>query len=952
MKKILLLLLIACCIFFANAQIVSVAQSNRWETIHWYFELDSEKGTAILIAPPSGSYSFLNPGTEYLTDGVSNFFWTPSITGMTDEGNYFTAVKIPPAITGTDGKVYPVKAIAPRALAGSNVAFIHVPSSVVEIGEEAFEGCSSLVGIDRMSAYELVPESVAKLGKGVFKNCTALRRIDIGDGVETIEPETFDGCDALKHIKFGKKVKEIKCKLPSLEGAAFHSTVPPAMDYQLTAAEVWAPADCKGAYAAVFDDVKSFEVRTDQEQTLHFYTGYSRPVSFAIESAPVSGNGLDNSFFLYRAMSYGGLIPQYSEIASVLADVDLHTSVRKPLPYAAYFSDPEVAVVHGPSVFPSSDASNLQLRYTVPGDYELTIVSNDFTRASYKWKVEVRDGNPVTRMLISAPLFLAVGDKAECKLTFNEGKSTPDNTAVSWASENEGIVRVDENGVLTAVGEGTAKIIARSGDPACKEVFTTHQVSVSLSGVIPVNIPQMVALSNSITSWSQLKTEEITTEFHLAEISGADNQGIITAPSVDLNESGTAPRTPYTFPYPGKESLTVGGVKMMSSSIIDDIILIDLTGEYEARRTPLIIPGGANVIWDASVRFIDFVKIGDYAFAGSNIRYAHVSDSYVHGESKITELGDYVFAECHSFKGLPDGSAYDVVPDRITKMGRGVFKNCDNMEIMAIGDGITELPEETFDGCTSLRQVRLGAGIRAIKCSVDAKEVIVIASAVVPQLASDCTLSAPVILVPAEHIEKYRAAWGWDNIKPYGITVEGGRSKLGAYYNRPRNLKIDVNGYKTDGTCDYAYPYLIGKSDLPSYATGSERPFYSVEFDGSIASVFVPEKTGAKITFGLAAGTRTMTLVSTDITRARVDVPMSFASGTPVSGVTINETSVSTPMTVGEERSMVAAVSPSSASVKTVEWSVSDPEIAVMDSKTGKLKALKKGFVTVTATST
>ena len=951
------LILIVCSVLLLNTQLlsqnISITQNNGSETVTWYFELNPDDATATLVAPQSGSYQFANPGREYASySGNTYNFWSPSIIGMNGESNLFTAVRIPHAVTGDDGTVYSVEAIAPRAFAGSNIAFVHVPSSVVKIGEEAFEG-SSLVGIERVSAYEIVPESVVALGKGAFKNCTSLNRIDIGDGVETIEAETFDGCSALKYIKFGKKVKAIKCKLPALEGVAFHSPQPPAMEYPLTATEVWAPVSHLSAYSAEYSGVKGFEILPEQENTLYFYTKCSRPVSFDIESA--KNNTAENYFFLYRTMDYGGLISKYTERIGLLADVNVHTAERKPLPYTVHFSDPTVAVLHGPNVFPSSDESTLQMRYTVPGDYEMTVVSNDFTRATYRWKVVVRNGDPVTEMAVNGPLFLNIGETAACKVRFNRGKNTPTNTDVVWTSANEDVIKIDENGNVTAIGEGTVLITARSADPACSDIFAEHQIIVTAAGVTSFAVPQIKAISNTYSSYENLKTEEIQTEFHVGIIPGSDNTGIITAPSVNLSSDGSVPQTPYNFGYKGRECIQqFDAIKLMSSPVIDeflDILLYaDPTGRAEAVRTPLVIPSQFNVIWDGRLGTIDIVKIGDYAFAGSNIEYAHIPKFVLAGESgttKLTELGNYVFAECHSYKGLTEGSAYDVVPDFITKMGRGVFKNCDKMEIMSIGDGITELPEETFDGCDALKQVRLGAGIRVIKCSIEAKEVIAIASEVVPQIAPGCTLSAPLILVPAEHLEKYQKEWGWDNIKPYGITVEDGRQNLGAYSGKKRTIKVNVQGYNTDKDCYYAYPYLVGNSSLV-YKKDEERPYYRVEFDNQSLSAFDPYKECMDLTLSKADD---VTIVSTDITRAKITIPLGYKKGTPVSSVSINSSSLANPvLKQGEIRYLSANVLPSGATDKKVVWSVSDPTVASISSS-GKLTGLKKGLVTVTVTT-
>ncbi|MDE5745098.1 MAG: leucine-rich repeat domain-containing protein, partial [Paramuribaculum sp.] len=273
-----------------RTEIIPIAQSEEWETVNWNFELNPQTYEATLVSPVDGAYKFINPGIDCIvaSDGFTCSFWSPSVTGMAGESLYFTAIKIPETVMSpVDGKTYTVTAIGDRAFANSNIAYIHVPNTVQAIGEEAFAGCASLVGIDYVSAYELVPHSVTSLGKGAFKNCSSLKRIDIGDGVTEILPETFDGCISLQYIKIGASVIKISCILPPLEGIAFHSPAPPQIIHPLSVEEIWAPIANLDAYKVRFGDVKGFGIKPRQENTLKFYTGITRPVYIDIVSAPM-----------------------------------------------------------------------------------------------------------------------------------------------------------------------------------------------------------------------------------------------------------------------------------------------------------------------------------------------------------------------------------------------------------------------------------------------------------------------------------------------------------------------------------------------------------------------------------------------------------------------------------------------------------------------------------------
>ena len=68
-----------------------------------------------------------------------------------------------------------------------------IPSSVTEIGDWAFDGCTSLAKI-------VIPASVTSIGEGAFSRCTSLKEIVIPDSVTEIGARAFDGCTSLTEI--------------------------------------------------------------------------------------------------------------------------------------------------------------------------------------------------------------------------------------------------------------------------------------------------------------------------------------------------------------------------------------------------------------------------------------------------------------------------------------------------------------------------------------------------------------------------------------------------------------------------------------------------------------------------------------------------------------------------------------------------------------------------------
>lgn len=69
---------------------------------------------------------------------------------------------------------YSVTSIGEYALSycGDGLTSVTIPNSVIEIGEYAFNGCSSLMSVT-------IPNSVTSIGEGAFGGCTGLTRINV-----------------------------------------------------------------------------------------------------------------------------------------------------------------------------------------------------------------------------------------------------------------------------------------------------------------------------------------------------------------------------------------------------------------------------------------------------------------------------------------------------------------------------------------------------------------------------------------------------------------------------------------------------------------------------------------------------------------------------------------------------------------------------------------------------
>ncbi len=134
----------------------------------------------------------------------------------TNEDKYATSIDIPEGVTIIPGRCF---------YGCSSMESITLPSTIKQIGERAFDGCSALTSIDIPEGVTIIPgwcfcgcssmesitlpSTIKQIGENAFNGCSALTSIDIPEGVTIISEWCFCECKNLNSVTLPSTIKKI-----------------------------------------------------------------------------------------------------------------------------------------------------------------------------------------------------------------------------------------------------------------------------------------------------------------------------------------------------------------------------------------------------------------------------------------------------------------------------------------------------------------------------------------------------------------------------------------------------------------------------------------------------------------------------------------------------------------------------------------------------------------------
>jgi len=392
----------------------------------------------------------------------------------------------------------------------SNLSSISLPEGVTSIEGHAFSLCSSLSSIS-------LPESLTSIGSYAFYVCSSLSSISIPEGVTSIEGHTFFRCHALTSVYIPDSVT-------SIASDAFTYSYPTIYCYEYSYAETWAKQNGKKYVLLDGKDLNELLTVTLPE-TMSLSLGEAKPIAYGIfpqlPDMTIVWASSDEDFV---TVADGVLTPVGGGSAVVTLTVNgvsasctvtvAAPATRLALPEDIYVTAKTTSAL--PLTIEPAGAT-CQLVYTT-GDSVYALISTDgVVTAGAVGSTPVPVTDQLTGLNASATIRICrpasqvsfaeasctahPGDVLQLTVNVTSGSQSLINALVTFASSDESIAAVDQNGRLTAKAPGTVTITATASNGVSDSCTVT--VKALVRSVLPAGLTSLdsEALTGIAAEW-------------------------------------------------------------------------------------------------------------------------------------------------------------------------------------------------------------------------------------------------------------------------------------------------------------------------------------------------------------------------------------------------------------------------------------------------------------------
>ena len=426
----------------------------------------------------------------------------------------------------------------------TSLATANLPQTITSIGRSAFYDCDALTEVDlpdeltslaEYAFYDcdaltnlVIPDKLKTISSGTFMNSGALKTVQFGAAVQTIGGEAFSNCDALTSVEIGNKIKKIDVK--SFYDCDSLETVKVGNSVTEIGTQAFAHCDVLKNVSLGFGLTKIggqafYECAVLEEIVIPYYV--SQVDSEAFVNCPKLAKvvthpnltEISNKAFSYPDVTvFYGTADSYTQTwakdngyrfevntvaateAAVPETIDMVTGETRILDLSVTPADFADAISYKSSntdVVTVDEYGRLKAMGGGTATVKVTVGSVSDTCKVTVYQAVTRISLNKTKLSLNVP--------ETFQLTAGVEPTHASNQTILWTSDNEAAATVDQTGLVTAVGNGTAVITAAAQDGS--GISASCTVTVIDPNNIPVNA---ITLDKSKLTMEALDTYTLT----------------------------------------------------------------------------------------------------------------------------------------------------------------------------------------------------------------------------------------------------------------------------------------------------------------------------------------------------------------------------------------------------------------------------------------------------------
>ena len=687
----------------------------------------SEAGSTLLAVDPVSDYTVSEDGTLTAYTGAGGDLTIPANVKKIAEGVFSKK-------TGITGVTLPegLEEIGATAFKGVDFGYtddrgakhygtLTIPGSVRSIGARAFEGCAYLQEVTFSMENEASELVFGRDNLGLyntFGSCPVLEKAVLPNRMTEVADGMFSKCSSLKTVTIG----DGHSRLTKVGDSAFEDCT------SLEGIEL--PGSVETIGASAFDGCTRLETAVLNE-------GLKTIGNYAFQGAGF-GYTDDNGAKRYGTLTIPG------SVRSIGGSAFRGCAYLKEVTFS--MENEAAELVFGRDnlgLYNTFDSCPVLEKAVLPNRMT-DMVDNMFENCSSLKTVTIGDGHSrLTR----------VGNSTFRNCTSLEGIELPGSveTIGNYAFRNAGFGYTDDNGAKhygTLTIPGSVRSIGASAFEGCaylKEVtfsmeneaaelvfgmdatghcYTFNSCPVLEKAVLPNRMTEMA--DEMFSNCSSLKT--VTIGDGHSRLTKVGNSAFKNCTSLEGIELPGGVETIGESAFKGCTRLETAalneGLKTIGASAFQDAGFGYTDDNGAKHYGTLTIPGSVRSIGASAFRGCAYLKEVTFSMENEAAELVFGMDATGHCytfnscpvlekavlPNRMTEMADEMFSNCSSLKTVTIGDGHS----RLTKVGNSAFKNCTSLEGIELPGGVETIGESAFKGCTRLETAALNEGLKTI----------------------------------------------------------------------------------------------------------------------------------------------------------------------------------------------------------------------------------------------